>query len=152
MARASIASEVPLDAVLRAGIRRIFGAQPTPQSLEMDAACKAYVTTGQAARIVGVVREAIMNSLEYAHPTGIPGKIELSSAVQEDGTLRIQIADDGVGLPEGFDTERDGGSGFRTMRRASHELGASLSIESSSLGLVICLTLPCGTLPVAGSA
>jgi PAS domain S-box-containing protein len=52
------------------------------------------------------------------------------------------VVDDGVGLPEGFDPTSDGGFGFRVMRAQSERLGATLTFESTSLGLCMQLRVP----------
>jgi two-component sensor histidine kinase len=58
--------------------------------------------------------ELITNSVKYAHPTGLPVQIEVVCR-QAAGELIIEIADDGIGLPEGFDPTVDGGLGFRVV-------------------------------------
>ncbi|HEX4635766.1 MAG TPA: hypothetical protein VH189_06265, partial [Rhizomicrobium sp.] len=54
--------------------------------------------------------------------------------------------DDGVGLPEGFVPERDGGMGFKIMYRLAKEMGSELRIVSTHLGLSFRLSLPAGTM------
>ncbi len=128
----NIASGIGLGAVLRAGSRRVLA--PPFAAFDLDTVCDIPVSTEQAARIMAVLREAILNSIDHARPASVPGKILLSSACEPDGTIRIQVADHGVGLPEGFDATHDGGPGFRTMRWA----GA----RSSCLGLAVGVRLP----------
>jgi two-component sensor histidine kinase len=142
MTGSNVASEIALATVLHVGSRRILAERSPFAAFDIESACDVTVSTGQAARILAVLREAILNSIDYAHPAGVPGRILLSSAREPDGSIRVEVADDGVGLPEGFDPERDGGHGFRTMRRAGAELGAELSFRSSCLGLAVGLILP----------
>ena len=149
MTGSTVAVQVGLDAVLRAGARRTLAERPSDTAFDLHFGSDVVVTMGQAARIVAVLREAILNSIDYAHPAGVPGRIEVCSALERDGTMMIQIADDGVGLPEGFDTLLDGGEGFHIMRRAGAELGAVLSFKSSCLGLAVGLLLPT---PVRGQS
>ena len=58
------------------------------------------------------------------------------------GAILIQIADDGVGLPEGFDPAKDGGLGMRMVRMLADQLGASLTFESTGIGLTVRLLIP----------
>jgi PAS domain-containing protein len=59
-----------------------------------------------------------------------------------EGWVTIEITDDGVGLPEGFDPATDGGTGFRVMRALSQRLQARLGFKSTSLGLRVSLRVP----------
>lgn len=81
-----------------------------------------------------LTNEAIINALKHAHPTGVAGEITLSfRKIGGDGVLVVE--DDGVGLPEGFDPARDGGLGFKTMRRLALHLQARMIHRSTPLGL-----------------
>src|SRR5258708_5012626 len=46
--------------------------------------------------------EILTNALKYAHPSGLPVARTLASAALPDGGMALEIADDGVGFPEGF--------------------------------------------------
>jgi two-component sensor histidine kinase len=93
-----------------------------------------------AVRIGFIVNEVVTNSFKYSHPArGVRGRLELSCAKLADGGLMIRIADDGVGFPEGFDPDRDGGLGMRTIAR---QMDAGLAFDSSDLGLEVSLSLP----------
>lgn len=82
-----------------------------------------------------IVTEVVTNSLKYAHPSGVPGKLTVGCRRNGDGTLVIEVADDGVGLPEGFDPNANGGIGFRTVRVLAHQLGAEYAFDSGPIGL-----------------
>ncbi len=56
------------------------------------------------------------------------------------------MSDDGVGLPEGYDLSKSKGLGLRVMRSLASEIGASLDIESTGLGLVFRLSMPAGAM------
>ncbi|HEV2562025.1 MAG TPA: histidine kinase dimerization/phosphoacceptor domain -containing protein [Rhizomicrobium sp.] len=85
--------------------------------------------------------EIMMNAVKHAHPTGLPVVVTVSCR-RRDGSLNVEIGDDGVGLPEGFNAETDGGTGFQIIRALAKGAEMNLSIESDSLGLSFCLTLP----------
>ena len=59
-----------------------------------------------------------------------------------DGGLVIEAGDDGIGLPENFDTARDGGLGFKVIRSLVGQIGARLQIDSNELGLLFRIRLP----------
>jgi two-component sensor histidine kinase len=98
-----------------------------------NANCRIAATQAQALALL--INEIIINAIKHAHPTGLSIAITLSCDKGPDGRIAIEIADDGIGLPEGFDTDKDGGVGFRVIRTLTQTLGAQLEIESDSLGL-----------------
>jgi len=111
-------------------------------SLVQRLIANCYVSPEQAQQIGLMVAEIIMNAVKHAHPTGIPVQISLSCRREENGRLTIEIADDGVGLPEGADSSAKGGVGFRLIHSLAQTLKADLRIESDSLGLTFLITLP----------
>jgi PAS domain S-box-containing protein len=56
--------------------------------------------------------------------------------------IAVEVADDGVGLPEHYDPATDGATGFRVMRALSQRLEATLAFKSTSLGLRVRLRVP----------
>ena len=88
-----------------------------------------------------VICEMIANAIKHAHPAGAPGVIAVYGSGEENFTM-IEIADDGVGLPENFDPKKDGGFGLQLVRSVAKQLGATLVFDSDSLGLRFQLFLP----------
>jgi two-component sensor histidine kinase len=89
-----------------------------------------------------ILCEILTNAMKYAHPTGIPVKISMLCEASSKDVLEITVSDDGIGLPEDFDTAKDGGLGFQIMRALTTELGATLDIFSDSLGSTFRLSVP----------
>lgn len=69
--------------------------------LDLETECP--IAARQATAIGLVVGETLANALKYSHPNGVPGKIGTVSGRNRGCGLIIEVADDGVGLPEGFD-------------------------------------------------
>ena len=105
------------------------------------------VLTRQVQPLVLILCEVFINAMKYAHPTGVPLVIEVECFSSADGRLVVLIRDDGIGLPESFDPQKDGGLGFRVIRSLAGELGAGLAIESSDIGLSFRLSLPAMAMP-----
>lgn len=106
----------------------------------LDMRCPAKAE--QVQPIALIVGEIIMNAVKHAHPTGIPVEISIFCGRGATGRTCIEIEDDGVGLPEDFDPQKDGGVGMRLIRQLTASLGADLEIDSDSLGTRFKLTLP----------
>jgi two-component sensor histidine kinase len=100
------------------------------------------VLTRHVQPIVLILCEIFVNAMKYAHPANVPLVMLVDCRAGADGTLVLRISDDGVGLPEGFDAEKDGGLGFRVMRSLAAEIGGALQIQSTHLGLTFRLSLP----------
>jgi two-component sensor histidine kinase len=106
----------------------------------LDNDCAASPDQAQAIGLI--LSEVVMNAVKHAHPTGIPVQISISCRKLEGGALAIEIGDDGVGLPEGFDWKKGGGVGFLLIRSLAKKLGAELYVESDALGSIFMLTVP----------
>jgi two-component sensor histidine kinase len=98
------------------------------------------VTAEEAQQIGLIVGEIIMNAAKQAHPTGLRTQVSIACRLDSSGRASVEIADDGVGLPKGFDIDR--GVGFRLIRALAKPLKAELGIETDSLGLTFRLRLP----------
>ena len=99
-----------------------------------------------------ILCEILTNSMKYAHPTGVEVNLKVACESSPDGTLTVSIGDDGVGLPVGFDPQKDGGIGFKVIRTLSSDMGANLDVISGNLGLIFRLTLPQALVANARSA
>jgi len=89
-----------------------------------------------------ILGEIMMNAIKHAHPTGLPVEIAILCHCNAQGRIAVEIGDDGVGLPETFDTRTGGGIGFRLIRQLAGSICADLDIASDSLGTRFLLTLP----------
>ncbi len=112
-----------------------------------------YVTAEQAQLVALIVTEVLTNAIKYAHPTGIPVAINFVCRHGEGRRLVLEVADDGIGLPEGFAPMTDGGTGFELIRTLAKSARADLEVESDSLGTSFRFTfheIECGVGEPAG--
>ncbi|HEY1631029.1 MAG TPA: sensor histidine kinase [Rhizomicrobium sp.] len=100
------------------------------------------VTPEQAQTAMLVVGEIVMNAIKHAHPTGLPVAIAVTCERNHDGSVSLEVADDGIGLPENFDPMTSTGLGMRLIRSLCNKLDAGLEIESDSLGLTFRMRIP----------
>jgi len=99
------------------------------------------VESSQAAMLALAFSEIVTNAMKYAHPTGLPVELSITSAPMPDGGVVLQIADDGVGLPEGFVESRDAGIGLKLVRALVENAGGRLETKSDELGLTFSIEL-----------
>ena len=89
-----------------------------------------------------IVTEVVTNALKYAHPAGAPGVLTVGCRREPGGIVVIEVADDGVGFPEGFEFVAGGGIGSRTIHVLAQQIDAEISFDSRPTGLRFQLRLP----------
>lgn len=92
-----------------------------------------------------LVNELVTNSLKYAYPAErFPegGEIRVRTE-REATTLCVEVADDGIGLPEGFEIGRASKSlGMRVVGSLTRQLGGTLTIPPVGKGTTFRLAVP----------
>jgi two-component sensor histidine kinase len=78
-----------------------------------------------------IINEAITNAFKYAFPEEHSGVVYISLLKQSDTLYELTIADDGVGLPQGYDPSQSRSLGMTLIHGFSAQLGGELTIESS---------------------
>ena len=104
-------------------------------SIEMECGSRAFTQPSLALPIGFIVAELITNSIKYAHPSGLSVKVSVECSVDEEGTLRVNVDDDGVGFPEDFDPQVDGGLGLKLVRTLAKSIQADLQFDHDCLGV-----------------
>jgi signal transduction histidine kinase len=124
----SLLSDRGLDAALEGLARRA----PLPVELEATAGARLPEPVESAAYFV--VAEALTNVAKYAQATHV--RVNLS---RDDGSIRVEVADDGVG---GADPAK--GSGLRGLLDRVSALEGSLEVDSRpGRGTTVRATIPC---------
>jgi two-component sensor histidine kinase len=75
-----------------------------------------------------IINEAVTNALKYAFPGHRAGTVKLSLKPGVGTTYEMGIADDGVGLPPGFDPARSRSLGMTLLHGLSEQLDGTLLI------------------------
>jgi|SRR5688572_6779032 len=103
----------------------------------LQSACDphCFVPPERALSIGFIVVELVTNAVKYAHPTGVAGEIRVGCTQDPDGTIIVEVSDDGVGLPEGMDPMEANSLGLRIVRSLAAQLGARVVFEHNALGL-----------------
>jgi signal transduction histidine kinase len=85
-----------------------------------------------------IVAEALTNVVRHAHAT----RAEITVHLSDDGTLMVQVRDDGIGVPP--DAGKNG-MGLRFMAQRAREIEGEFSYESSADGTAVRAVLPAVT-------
>ncbi len=88
-----------------------------------------------------IVGEALANSFKHAFPDGRNGRICIRMWVQRDGTMQLQVEDDGVGMPV---ERRSGSLGLGLIERFAQRVKgeATFSNRSDANGTVVTVIFP----------
>lgn len=86
-----------------------------------------------AAPIGLILTELITNAIKYAFPDKRQGTITILLNKQVDN-ISLEIQDDGIGLPEGFDISASTGIGLALVQALSHQIDGTLRMDSDSKG------------------
>ncbi len=107
---------------------------------------------GVATPLAVVLNELFQNAVDHAYPhdldLGAEGARVRVWTERDDKELRVRVADDGVGLPEGFALETSTGLGLSIVRTlVTTELGGEIDVANGDgsgdrPGTVVALTLP----------
>jgi PAS domain S-box-containing protein len=84
----------------------------------------------QAIPLALCVSELLVNAIKYSVSPGETGTIYLNALSMGNGVIRIEIEDDGCGLPADFDPEKSTGLGMKIVQALMRQLRAKLSIDS----------------------
>jgi PAS domain S-box-containing protein len=76
-----------------------------------------------------ILTELMTNALKYAYPQKKKGRIGVSLARDEAGTVSLIVADDGVGFPPGIKAESGGGTGLMLVRTLASQIEARVSFS-----------------------
>jgi PAS domain S-box-containing protein len=76
-----------------------------------------------------IVNELLSNALKHAFPVGQLGEIGVTLDERPDGWIRVQIRDDGIGLPADFDVDRTGTLGLQLVHALVQQIDGRITIE-----------------------
>ena len=80
-----------------------------------------------------IINELVSNCLKYAFPKKQHGNISIEvhpSPADENWDYELVVADDGVGMPPGFDIERSSSLGLKLVKTLTRQIGGILAMES----------------------
>jgi two-component sensor histidine kinase len=83
--------------------------------------------TTRASMLAMIAHELITNVSKYAYPGGA-GPVSVLCRREPDGTVRLTVADMGVGLPESIEPGDGGGLGMRIIRSLVEQLNGRFEI------------------------
>ncbi|MBA4057622.1 MAG: histidine kinase, partial [Marivirga sp.] len=86
-----------------------------------------------------ILNEAITNSIKYAFSRQDNNEITISMITLADNQIELMIADNGSGLPDGFQNNGSNTLGVKLMKGLTEDIGGIVAIESK-MGTRITIT------------
>ncbi len=78
-----------------------------------------------------ILNELISNALRHAFPEDKKGAVKVRLRKREDNTILLQVSDDGIGVPPGFDFRQRQSLGLQTIfALAEYQLQGEVTFES----------------------
>ncbi|NOT41612.1 MAG: GAF domain-containing protein [Alphaproteobacteria bacterium] len=111
-------------------------------TVEVKAVEGVRIATDRAIPFVLLATELVTNAVKYAYPDRENGKVQVSLTRRGADHIVLTVADDGIGLPEGFDGQASKSLGMRMVRAFTAQLGAALSVRDRQPGSEFVLVAP----------
>ena len=113
--------------------------------LEVEADEAVDLRSDAAIPVALIVAEAIANAVEHGFAGRDAGTVRVTMARADGGGAVVEVADNGVGLPAGFDPEATASLGLRIATMLARQLGGRFELSNGE-GAVARLTLPASAL------
>ncbi len=97
---------------------------------------RVELDVAQAVPLGLILNEAISNAIKYAFPNELKGQVLITLKKTGPEHYMLSIADNGVGLPEGFDIENTDSLGMNLMMGLAAQLDGTFNITSEN-GLTV---------------
>jgi PAS domain S-box-containing protein len=142
--------EVPLGAYvsrIAAAIGHLDGGQGVRINVQAE---EIRVDATTAGRVGLLVSEILTNAFRHAFTGRDGGLVETRLQRLSDGTVRVTVADDGVGLPDGHGWPTRGNLGSRIVSALLTGLEARHSVDTSTAGTTITIDIPAAAASTQG--
>ena len=138
----SFRDEVPLGAYV-SRIAAAVGHLDGGQGIRVNVIAEEVIVDAATAGRVGLlVSEILTNAFRHAFVGRETGLVETRVQRLSGGVVRIQVADDGVGLPEGSDWPTSGNLGSKIVGALLAGLEAKHAVTTSAGGTTVTIDLP----------
>lgn len=138
----SFRDEVPLGAYV-SRIAAAVGHLDGGQGIRVNVIAEEVMVDATTAGRVGLlVSEILTNAFRHAFKGRDTGLVETRVQLLSEGIVRIQVSDDGVGLPEGADWPTSGNLGSKIVSALLSGLEARHAVTTSAAGTTVTIDLP----------
>ena len=113
-----------------------------PAEIEVEKEVEDFVLDTKRLQPLGIiVNEVLTNAMKYAFAGRARGRVRVK-ARREGGRARVEIGDDGIGMPEAVGPGRSTGFGLMLVENLSRQLDGEIRVERGG-GTRFVLEFPC---------
>ncbi|MFW5487628.1 MAG: histidine kinase dimerization/phosphoacceptor domain -containing protein [Desulfovibrio sp.] len=125
-------AQINLYSYIKSLTQYLGGVPDSPQNVEIVVNIGTVTLSADLAIPCGmIVSELISNSLKHAFKDSTGGRIIIAHSFTDDGDHRLQIKDNGEGLPESFNPEATPSLGMRLVHTLAAQIKAQIEIDTS---------------------
>ena len=121
-------------------LRQVYGAGGDRITCRVDVEGQARVPLDIATPLALIVSEVISNAFKHGFPAQAGGEIRVTLTASADAT-RLEIRDDGIGLPQDLGAREERTMGLRLVELLARQIGATHRLESDH-GVRFTLVVP----------
>jgi len=88
-----------------------------------------YLDINTSIPVALIINELVSNVVKHAFPGGKNGRLTIGFEEYEEGKYLLKVADDGVGLPDGFDPENQDSLGMGLITALVMQINGELKID-----------------------
>ncbi len=89
-----------------------------------------------------IVNELLSNALKHAFPNGRAGTIHVNLDERPGGWVALDVQDDGIGVPEGFDFNRTGTLGLQLVQGLVQQIDGTITTKAGDKGAGFLIVFP----------
>lgn len=136
-------AEIALNQYIPSIIRSLFSAYQTNSRLiRLHTQIEDIPLDMDASLLCGLItNELVSNSLKYAFPENQPGEIFIEICLLNQDIIQLIFRDNGVGLPEDFDSTSTNSIGLKLVRDLVNQLQGELKMNGRQ-GMTFKITFP----------
>lgn len=79
-----------------------------------------------------IINELLTNAIKYAFPTGGKGEIRITMTSENDAIYNLNVRDNGIGLPDGFNIKSAASFGMRLISILADQLEGSIAFRNDN--------------------
>ncbi len=79
-----------------------------------------------------IINELVCNALKYAFPEGRSGRIDIRLFRQAEGRMMLEVTDDGIGLPPGFNPAAVHSLGYQLVLALTRQMRGELEVAGEA--------------------
>jgi two-component sensor histidine kinase len=125
---------------LTADLMHAYGARERGIALDVSTIPPVKLDLDTAVNCGLIINEVVVNAIKHAFPDGRSGTIRILLERADEHHYRLDVVDDGVGIPPAVDPARSTSLGYRLVQGLAKQLDGSVAIVGGPGGTRVSVT------------